>query len=92
MALPSGGVRDELGELLLDGDVVLEGHVGHLDVLGAPLVEQLDVHPGLLGDHLHGLLGPRLRLGSPIINLSHVFFCKQIHKLKILLFNLRNRI
>ena len=53
-------MRDKLGELLLDGDVVLEGHVGNLNVLGAPLVEQLDVHPGLLGDDLHGLLGPRL--------------------------------
>ena len=60
IVLPSGGVRDKLGELLLDGDVVLEGHVRHLDILGAPLVEQLDVHPGLLGDDLNGLLGPRL--------------------------------
>ena len=61
--LPASGVGKKLGELLLDGDVVLEGHVGHLDVLAAPLPEQLDLgdlgEDGGRGLHLgHRLVGP----------------------------------
>ena len=60
--VPPGRVGQELGELVLGGDVVLEGHVGHLDVIAVPLPEQL--HRRDLGNNrgggqlLHGLTGP----------------------------------
>ena len=48
--LPSSGVGKILGVLLLDGDVVLEGHVRDLNILTAPLAEQLDLRE--LGHHV----------------------------------------
>ena len=60
--IPPSRVGQELRELVLGGDVVLKGHVGHLDVLAAPLPEEL--HLGDLGNDrgggqlLHGLTGP----------------------------------
>ena len=64
--LPASGVGKKLGELLLDGDVVLEGHVRHLDVLAAPLPEQLDL--GDLGEDGGGGLHLGHRLVRPIIS------------------------
>merc|ERR1719154_382971 len=65
-SISSGGVGEVLGVLLLDGDVVLEGHVRDLNVLAAPLAEQLDLWE--LGHHVDwglqldwgvlGFLGP----------------------------------
>ena len=62
-SVPPGRVGDELSELVLGGDVVLERHVGHLDILAAPLPEELDL--GDLGDDRSGgnllhwvLIGP----------------------------------
>merc|ERR1719228_3259856 len=60
--VPAGRVGQELGELVLGGDVVLEGHVGHLDILAAPLAEELDLgdlgNDGRWGQLLNGLLRP----------------------------------
>ena len=60
--VPPGRVGQELGELVLGGDVVLEGHVGHLDILAAPLAEELDLgdlgNDGRWGQLLNGLFGP----------------------------------
>merc|ERR1719427_2388294 len=41
--IPSSGVGEILGILLLHGNVVLEGHVRHLHVLTGPLPEKLDL-------------------------------------------------
>merc|ERR1719510_2942812 len=61
--VPPSRVGQELGELVLGGDVVLQGHVGHLDILAAPLPEELHLRD--LGNDrgggqlLHGgLTGP----------------------------------
>ncbi len=47
LAEPLGGVtaravRQKLAELLFDGDVILEGHVRNVDLIAAPLSEELD--------------------------------------------------
>ena len=42
-SVPPGRVGDELSELVLGGDVVLERHIRHLDILAAPLPEELDL-------------------------------------------------
>merc|ERR1740128_155174 len=49
---PLSGVGKVDGELLLHGNVILEGHVSHMDVIAAPPVEEHDL--GQLSDNLCG--------------------------------------
>merc|ERR1719427_931783 len=64
-SVSSSRVGKILGILLLDCNVILEGHVGDLDILAAPLSEQLDFGElshhggwGLLNWGILGFLGP----------------------------------
>ena len=64
MGSPSSGVRKKPSRLLLDSHVVLERHVGHLHVLGVPLVVELDLGH-VRGNHGGGL---HLSLGFKVIS------------------------
>merc|ERR1719435_423517 len=64
-SVSSGRVGKILGILLLDSDVILEGHVRDLNILAAPLSEQFDFGElshhggwGLLNWGILGFLGP----------------------------------
>ena len=75
---PSSRVGKVLGILLLDCNVILEGHVGDLNILAAPLSKQLDLRElshygcwGLLNWGILGFLGPIVSHCGFLVLLKH---------------------